>query len=57
MKTRTIIYAEEGKVLTDGKIYGKEIYLAEGESVDSFYEISEEEYEEILNSEEESSED
>lgn len=57
MKTRTIIYAEEGKVLTDGKIYGKEIYLAEGESVDSFYEISEEEYEEILNREEESNED
>ena len=29
MKTRTIIYADEGKILTDGEIYGKQIFLAE----------------------------
>lgn len=48
MKKRTIIYADEGKVLTNGEIYGKQIYLAEGISAESFYEITESEYEEIM---------
>ena len=48
MKTRKVIYADEGKVLTDGKIYGKRIYLGEGVDVDKFYEISDAEYAEIL---------
>lgn len=47
MKQRIVIYAEEGKVLTDGKTYGKQIYLAEGVSPDSYYEITDEEYAEI----------
>lgn len=47
MKTRTVIYADEGKVLTDGEIYGVQIFLAEGQSADNFHEITEEEYEEI----------
>lgn len=47
MKKRTIIYADEGKILTDGKEYGKQIYLAEGVSADSYYEITEQEYAEI----------
>ena len=48
MKIRMIISADEGKVLTDGKSYLREISLSEDESVDSFYEISEAEYERIL---------
>ena len=48
MKTRKVIYADEGKVLTNGDIYGKQIFLAEGVSEDSFREISDEEYETIL---------
>lgn len=48
MKTRMILYAEEGMVLTDGDVYGKEIYLADGKAYDDFYEISEAEYEKIL---------
>lgn len=44
MKTRKVIYADEGKVLTNGTIYGTKIYLAEGRSADEFYEISAEEY-------------
>ena len=48
MKTRLIVYAEDGMVLTNGEIFGKEIYLAEGMSADDFYEITDAEYEEIL---------
>lgn len=51
MKTRKILYADEGKVLTDGKIYGTTIYLAEGRSTDEFYEISAEEYAAIMEKE------
>lgn len=52
MKTKIILYAEEGKVLTDSEIYGRTIYLAEGRSAENFYEITEEEYEEIIKKEE-----
>ncbi len=48
MTTRTVIYADEGKVLTDGEIYGVQIFLAEGQSADNFHEITREEYENIL---------
>ena len=48
MKTRTVIYADEGKVLTDGEIYGTQIFLAEGQSAKDFHEITQEEYENIL---------
>ncbi len=48
MKTRTVIYADEGKVLTDGEIYGVQIFLADGQSADDFHEITQEEYETIL---------
>mgnify|MGYP006994489098 CR=1 FL=1 len=47
MTTRLILYADEGKVLTNGEIYGKEIYLAEGVSAEDFYEISDAEYEAV----------
>ena len=45
---RTSIKAKEGYVLTDGEIYGIEIFLAEGMSEDNFYEITLEEYEAIM---------
>ena len=53
MKTRTIIYADEGMILTDGETYGTTIFLAEGESGDLYKEITREEYEQMLNSENE----
>ena len=51
MKTRKVIYADKGKVLTNGTIYGTKIYLAEGMSAYDFYEISTEEYAAIMEKE------
>ncbi len=48
MQKRLLISADEGKVLTDGKTYGKQIFLAVGESDESYTEITEEEYNAIL---------
>ncbi len=53
MKTRIVLFADKGKILTDGKAYGKIIYLAEGVEAESFYEITEEEYKEMLKIQEE----
>ena len=48
MTTETIIRikitASEGMVLTDGKVYGKIVYLAEGDDPSTFKEISKEEF-------------
>ena len=47
MKSRTVLYADPGMVLTDGETYGKQIFLAEDRSADEFYEITEERAAEI----------
>ena len=52
MKTMVTIFADEGKVLTNGEIFGTVISLAVGESADRYYEITEEEYEEVLKAQE-----
>ena len=51
MNIRKVIYADEGKVLTNGEIYGKSIFLADGVSETEFYEITDSEYEEIIKQE------
>ena len=38
---RVILKAPEGQVYTDGTMYGKEIYLAEGKTGEDFYLIPE----------------
>ena len=45
---KKVLYANEGKILTDGQIYGKIIYLAKNKDESDFYEIAIEEYEKIL---------
>lgn len=47
--TVNVIKADEGKILTDGTVFGRVIYLAKGRNADEFYEITEAEYEEIQN--------
>ena len=44
MKKMITLYADEGKVLTNGTSYGTTISLAEGLNGDDFFEITEEEY-------------
>jgi len=46
--TRIKLTASEGMVLTDGEHYGVEVYLGIDESPESWYEITEEEYNKIL---------
>ena len=41
---REKIIATDGHILTNGEVYGTEIYLADGLSADQFYEITIEEY-------------
>ena len=45
---RTSIKANEGYILTNGEIFGTEIFLAEGMNAEDFREISKEEYERML---------
>ena len=46
-----MIRADKGKVLTDGENYGETFSLAKGVSVEAYHEITEEEYEKILEEE------
>lgn len=48
---RQVLIAAEGMILTDGTIYGRKIYLEVGKSPDDFYEISEAEYEKLMEEE------
>ena len=48
MRVRKTLYADEGKVLTNGTIYGRQIHLAEGLDESTFYEIAEAEYDKVL---------
>lgn len=47
---RTYLNASEGHILTNGKIYGKKIYIADGLDANAFYEITEDEYNSIMES-------
>lgn len=52
MKTKMTLIADEGKILTNGTHYGRIVYLALDDDGSAWYEITEEEYEHILNTEE-----
>ena len=48
MKVRTVLYADEGTVLTNGTDYGTIIWLAEGADPNSYHAIPVAEYEAIM---------
>ena len=48
-----MLTADEGKILTNGEVYGSTIYLAEGADASAYYEITTEEYEAIQAKQEE----
>lgn len=51
MNERTVLYADEGMVLTNGTDYGRTIFLADGADASEYYQITDAEYEAILSSE------
>ena len=53
MKVRKILHADDGKVLTNGTIYGKQIALADTDSEVYYREITEAEYNAIMKEQEE----
>lgn len=50
---RKIIEATEGHILTNGEVFGRTIYLAEGEDGNDYYEIPESELESLEEAKEE----
>ena len=48
MTIREVITADEGKVLTNGEIYGRTIFLGSEDSADNYHEITQTEYEEAM---------
>lgn len=48
MNRRTTLFADEGKILTDGEHYGRIVHLAPSEDASAWHEIPEEEYNSIM---------
>ena len=46
-----VIKAQKGKILTNGTIYATEIKLGDWDSKDNYHEITQEEYEKIIEAE------
>ena len=45
---REVLKAKDGKIFTNGEIYGVQIHLADGMNKNDFYEVPIEEYEKII---------
>jgi hypothetical protein len=49
----TVLKADEGKTLTNGESYGKVVYLGKNDTKDNWHEITDDEAEELQNTESE----
>ena len=49
--TRIKLTASDGMMLTNGEIFGKEVFLGTGDIPDNWYEITEAEAQEIMDAE------
>ena len=47
MRKMITLFADEGKMITDGKNYGTTVQIEEGKSDEGYYEITLEEYKQI----------
>lgn len=52
MMGRIKMVATEGMILTNGEIYGKTVFLGNSDSPDNWWEIPMENYEEVMENEE-----
>lgn len=50
--TRTVLIADEGKMLTDGEIYAKSVELGDWDKAENYREITEAEYNAVLEKDE-----
>lgn len=48
MTERKVLYADEGKYLTNGEVYGKVIFLSETDDMANYTEITDEQYSQIM---------
>lgn len=48
MTERKVLYADEGKYLTNGEVYGKVIFLSETDDTTNYTEITDEQYKQIM---------
>ena len=48
MTERKVLYADEGKYLTNGEVYGKVIFLSETDDTANYREITDEQYSQIM---------
>ena len=48
MQKRITLIASKGHILTDGESFGRIVHLASGDEGEMWYEITEEEYQKIL---------
>lgn len=48
VENQTILKADEGKFLTNGETFANVVYLGKNDSADNWYEITNEEYKQII---------
>lgn len=53
VENQVVLKADEGKLLTNGETFAKVAYLGKNDSADNWHEITQEEYEKMIDESEE----